>query len=118
MKYLNISLIYIFNHLLERILDFFRHWYLDGFLKATHWSLNILERFDRVFALRITVKNWLQPLYQDYTIIGYLWGFLFRTVRIFSGLIIYAIFVLLSSATFLVWASIPIYVIYQIFSNL
>lgn len=99
-------------------MDFFRHWYLHGFLRATHWSYNFLERLDRFFALRITVKNWLQPLYQDYTLIGYLWGFIFRTLRIFLALIVYGILVLISFGLFVLWSLIPLYVIYQILINL
>jgi len=114
----NVSLVYLLTHLGRRILDFFRHWYYHGFLRAIHWSYNILERLDKIFALRITAKNWFQPLYQDYSFIGYLWGFVFRTVRIFLALIVYGIFALAAFGIFILWFLIPIYVIYQIFINL
>lgn len=118
MEISNISLVYLLTHLGRRVLDFFRHWYFYGFLKATHWSYNVLERLDRIFALRITVKNWLQPLYQDYSAIGYLLGFIFRTARIFTALAVYGFFMVAALGLFLLWAVIPPYVIYQIFSNL
>lgn len=118
MEITNISLIYILTHLGRRVLDFFRHWYWHGFLLATHWFYNFLERLDRVFALRITIKNWLQPLYQDYTVIGYAWGFIFRTARIILGLAVYAGFILLAIALFLVWSAIPPYVVYKIINGL
>ena len=114
----SISVVYLLAHLGRRILDFFRHWYFYGFLKAINWSYNVLERLDRNFALRVTAKNLFQPLYQDYSAIGYLWGFIFRTARIFTGLVIYGIFIILSSAIFILWALLPPYVIYQIFTNL
>ncbi len=114
MELINTSVIYLLRRLGIRILDFFRHWYIDGFLKASDWSLQVLERLDRIFAIRITLKNWLQPLYQDYSPIGYLWGFIFRSLRIFAGLILYLLFFILSVALFLLWALIPIYAIYKI----
>lgn len=117
MELINTSAAYLLRRLLARILDFFRHWYVDGFLKASDWSLRALERLDRIFAIRITLKNWLQPLYQDYSLIGYLWGFIFRSMRIFAGLSVYLSFLLLSVCIFLLWALLPIYAIYQIFAN-
>src|SRR3989344_355873 len=114
----NISLVYLLKHLGRRVLDFFRHWYIDGFLKISDLALAALERLDRIFALRITAKNWLQPLYQDYSVIGYLWGFIFRSLRIFVGLSVYFIFFILFLTLLLFWDLIPIYTLYQIFVNL
>lgn len=113
----NLSLVYLLTHLGRRILDFFRHWYLDGFLWATNLTLNILERLDHFFALRITAKNWFQPLYQDYTVIGYIWGFIFRTLRILAGAAIYAAAAVLAIAAFLFWAIVPLLIIYEIILN-
>ena len=118
MKYSDISLIYIFNYSAHRAGDFLWHWYVDGFLQAVDWTLHIYERLDRRFALRITAKNWFQPLYQDYSLIGYIWGFIFRTVRIIIGLCVYAVILVAASALFLLWASFPILTVYQIFNNL
>lgn len=118
MEVSNLSLVYLFTHLGRRVLDFFRHWYYHGFLRATHWTYNILERLDRIFALRITVKNWFQPLFQDYSLIGYLWGFIFRTARIFAALAAYGIVILAALGIFILWALIPPFVIYKILVNL
>ncbi len=118
MSYLDVSLLYIVTHLGRRIADFFRHWYVDGFFRSVDWTLSILERLDKKFAIRITAKNWFQPLFQDYTIIGYIWGFIFRTIRIFFGLGVYLAFVLFASALFAGWAILPLFIMYQIFINL
>lgn len=118
MQFSDISLLYITTHLGRRISDFFRHWYVDGFFRAMDWALSGLERLDKRFAVRITAKNWFQPLYQDYTIIGYVWGFIFRTVRIFVGLSVYLAFVIFAASLFSAWAALPVFVIYQIFTNL
>ncbi len=113
----SLSLVYILTNLGRRVLDFFWHWYVDGFLRASDWSLQALERLDKIFALRITFKNLFQPLYQDYTLIGYMWGFIFRSLRLFIGSVLYLSFFILSVVLFLIWALIPIYTLYQIFAN-
>ena len=118
MQYFNISFFYIVNHLVRRAGDFFRHWYIDGFLKAINWTLNILEALDRRFAIQITAKNWMQPLYQDYSIIGYIWGFVFRTFRIFAGLLVYGIFLAAAILLFAGWAALPAVMLYKIFTTL
>jgi len=112
-----ISFIYLVSRAGYRILDFFQHWYLGGFLAVRHLSLNILERLDRFFALKITWKYLFQPLYQDYSIIGYLWGFIFRGLRLLAGSLVYGVLILAFSIFYLIWAAIPIYLIYRIFSG-
>lgn len=112
-----ISLVYLLRHAGWRILEFFRHWYLDGFLRAGGWALSVLERLDRIFAVRISFKNLFKPLYQDYSLIGYLWGFVFRSVRVTTGGLIYLFLVLVAIGLYLAWAATPIYIIFKIFSN-
>ena len=114
---MGISPLYLLNQAGYRILEFFRHWYLNGFLTASHLSLNVLERLDRIFAFKITLKNLFQPLYQDYSVIGYIWGFVFRSLRLIAGSIVYGALVLISVVLYLIWAVIPLYVIYNIFIN-
>jgi len=115
---MGISLIYLLNQAGYRVLEFFRHWYVGGFLTASHLSLNVLERFDRIFAFKITLKNLFQPLYQDYSVIGYLWGFVFRSFRLIAGSIVYGALVLISVTLYLIWVAIPIYIIYNILINI
>lgn len=115
---MEISLIYLIKHLGQRIVEFFRHWYLNGFLKASDISLTILERLDRTFALRISIRYLFSPLYQDYSFIGYMWGFIFRAIRIILASVVYSIFVLFSFVLFVVWTLIPIFIIYNIIVSL
>ena len=117
MEVSNLSLVYLLNHLGRRVLDFFWHWYWHGFLRATPITYSVLERLDRNFALRVTAKNLFQPLYQDYSAIGYLWGFIFRVARILVALLVYGVFILFAGILFLIWCAIPIYVIFKIIIN-
>ena len=114
---MDISFVFLAQRLGSAIFNFARHWYLDGFLRWVHWSYNILEKLDKIFALRITFKNLFQPLYQDYSLIGYFWGFIFRSARTLVGAAVYIFFALFSLVLYLIWASIPLAAIYQIFSS-
>lgn len=112
-----ISVLYLLRHAAYRIREFFRHWYWNSFFIAGNWLVKLLQRLDRFFALRITVKYLFQPLYQDYSLIGYAWGFVFRSLRILAGSLVYAGLFAVFSALYLVWLAAPIFIIYRIFSS-
>ena len=76
------SLFYLIKQFFFRIFSFLRHWYIDGFVFVWHKLLGALERLDRFFAIKITMRHWLEPLYQDKTVLGYILGFIFRTLRV------------------------------------
>lgn len=80
-------------------------------MAVVHQTLNILEVLDRRLALRITLRYLFKPLYQDYTILGYILGFVFRSGRILIASILYLIIVLAATAIYLAWAFIPIIII-------
>jgi hypothetical protein len=106
-------LVYLANRFLYRIKEFFRHWYLNSFYIISHQTVNFLERLDRFLALRVTLRHWLKPLYQDYTFIGYFMGFFFRTFRILTAGVIYLIIIAAALALYIVWVGIPIYIVYR-----
>lgn len=105
--------VYLVNRFFYRLKEFLRHWYGSSFYIISHKTINLLERLDRFFALRISVRYWLRPLYQDYTMIGYIMGFLFRSVRILAGSIFYFLIIAAAAAVYLVWAAIPVYIIFR-----
>ncbi|MEK7478632.1 MAG: hypothetical protein AAB626_01750 [Patescibacteria group bacterium] len=111
------SVVYILNRYLFRIYYFLYHWYVRGFRKFLNWAINYLEKLDYKFALRINLKNIFQPLFQDYSVIGHILGFISRFTRIVVASIIYAAFIVFCAVLFLVWALIPIFAIYQIITN-
>ena len=74
----------------------------------------LLEELDRVFALQVNLRYIFHPLYQDRTVIGYILGFIFRSLRIVVGFVIYVIVAIFFVALYLVWLAIPLYIIYQI----
>lgn len=118
MKDMTFSLVYLLNRLWLRVFEFLRHWYINGFLKTMYLTYDLLEYFDQFFALKITVRKWLEPIYQDYTFIGHILGFTLRTARIFVALVFYIVLLALIAVLFILWAAFPLFVIYQIIVNL
>ena len=110
----NFALVYIGWRTLHRFAEFFRHWYIVSFYLIGRYLISFLERLDRTLAFRITLTYLFQPLYQDYTVIGYILGFLFRSSRLVVGGLIYAAIILTAAALYLVWLLVPVYIIYRI----
>ena len=106
------SAVYLGQRFLYRVLDFLRHWYADSFYFISRQTVNVLEILDRRLAFRISLRYWLKPLYQDYTPLGYVLGFILRTFRIIAGGFVYISVVILAAALYLAWAAIPFYAIY------
>ena len=109
------SLFYLIKQFFFRIFSFLRHWYIDGFVFVWHKLLGALERLDRFFAVKITMRHWLEPLYQDKTVLGYILGFIFRTLRVLFGGMVYLVISILGAMIYLAWALVPLYCVYMIF---
>lgn len=105
---MNISLNYVFYRLLFRLGDFFHHWYADASKVIFHWFLNFLEGLDRVLAFRITLRHIFEPLYKDYSFMGHILGFVFRSLRLAMGLIVYLFCGGVFLLAYLSWLLLPI----------
>lgn len=105
----------ILEELISDIVIFFRNWYFNTSKKFWTGTLNQFYDFEKTLALRINLHYWLVPLYQDYSIVGYLIGVPFRTFRIFLALIFYLIYFSIALIIWLIWVSIPILIIFKIF---
>lgn len=111
------SVVYILNRYLFRIYYFLYHWYVRGFRRVSNRAMNYLEKLDYKFALRINLKNIFQPLFQDYSVMGHVLGFVSRSIRIVVASIVYAVFIVFCLALYLAWAAIPAFAIYKIMIN-
>lgn len=109
---MSISVIYLANRFLYRLFRFFYDWYAGSAVFAWRAFRGFLLSFDDVLAVRVMLLNLFQPLYQDYTSLGYVLGFIFRVLRIALGVVIYPVFLLIALTLYLLWASIPLYIIY------
>lgn len=106
---------YIFSRFFYRIAEFLRHWYVVGTYKYTDLVMGILRRMDRTLAWRITLKYLFKPLYGDYSALGYVMGFVFRLFRLFVGSVIYFAVFIVALLAYLLWLSLPLYLIAKLF---
>lgn len=104
---MNLSVVFLFKRLVFRIFEFLRHWYVRSARIYSDFVITKFERLDRRFAWMVTLKNIFQPLYKDYTIIGYVIGFVFRSMRLLVASIIYVIFFFIAAIVYVVWLAIP-----------
>jgi hypothetical protein len=111
------AIIYLINRFFFRIWMFLKHWYKDGSKKFFHTLVSFLEYLDRFFAIEITFKNIFAPLYQDRSFIGYIMGFLLRTMRVFLALIVYSMVVSAFAVLYLTWLAIPFFIVFKIFES-
>ena len=87
------------------------HWYVDGFWRVAKKAIAILSALDRIFALRITLRNFFRPLYQDHTIPGHVFGFFFRTIRVALAILSYLAVALGAIFVYVAWALLPFYIL-------
>ncbi|MCL4406369.1 MAG: hypothetical protein M1586_02490 [Patescibacteria group bacterium] len=107
-------IVYLFQLFFIRIGDFLRHWYVSGFHAFTDWTVRFLELLDRVLALKVSVRYWFQPLFQERSVFGYLIGFFARTIRIIFASVIYTLVILIAFGIYLAWILLPIWLVYKI----
>lgn len=103
---------YIIKRAILEVVYFFVHWYKDGFLFLWKKFRDILASLDYIFAVKITLRHWLEPLYQDRTIVGIVLGPIFRTFRILFGFYLYFLIFVAWLAVLLAWLALPIVLIW------
>ncbi|MBI4159686.1 hypothetical protein HY504_00810 [Candidatus Wolfebacteria bacterium] len=106
--------LYILNRFIFRITEFLRHWYVRGIAFFAHHTIVILSALDTRVAFGITLRHFGEPLYQDRTIIGYILGFIFRSLRLVMGGFVYGVIIILAALLYALWAALPLYVIFRI----
>jgi len=80
----------------------------------SNFVLDRLARIDRVLAWRVNLRYLFQPLYRDYSIIGYAMGFLLRSLRLVGISIIYLFIFAIAILIYLVWLLAPIFLLFKI----
>ncbi len=114
---MDFSLGYLFNRFFFRFSDFFHHWYVDGSRWFAHFFITSMEKLDSFFGVRINWKFIFQPLYGDYTIIGRMMGFFFRSLRIILGAAVYVLWAAVFAAIYLFWLAIPFTFLFLAYKN-
>jgi hypothetical protein len=113
---MNSAPIYLAERFLYRIKTFLEHWYIVSFKKYSDFVLNFLSRIDYYLAWKITLKYLFQPLYKDYSVLGYILGFTFRSLRLVGASVIYVILFFLIAGLYFFWLLVPPLLIYLMFS--
>lgn len=108
---------YLVGRFIYRVSDFLRHWYWHSMRIYSNRVLDLLEAVDYRLAWRITLKNLFEPLYKDYTAMGYVLGFSFRALRLCIGGLIYLFVFAVAIALYAVWIAIPAYLIFKTISS-
>ncbi len=106
---------YLFRRFFYRIIEFLRHWYVESVRIYFNFVLNQLQAIDYSFAWKITLKNLFKPLYKDYSVIGYVLGFIFRVLRLFVSTIIYGFIFVFAAAVYVAWLALPVFLIFKVF---
>ena len=91
-----------------RVAEFFRHWYIASAKRYFNFALDRLARADRVLAWRITARHLFKPLYGDYSVIGYVFGFVFRVLRLLAASVFYVAFFVVLTAGYVAWFLVPL----------
>jgi len=97
---------------------FLRNWYEGGAVLFEEHLFSTLRRFDRVLALRITVRYFFTPLYNDRTFIGYVLGVIFRSIRIMIACVIYSFVIFAYILVAFIWFAFPLFGVYKIITSL
>ena len=87
---------------------FLYHWYILAFHLYWNRVIRFLARLDLHLAFKVTFLHILKPLYQDYTVLGYFFGFCFRGIRLCMGAVIYGVAIGIAVLVYLVWIVIPV----------
>lgn len=103
--------VYLIQQGFFRIYEFFRHWYADGSRFLGHAFISSLERLDRFFAVRITLRYFFEPLYKDYTFVGRILGVIFRSIRVLLGALVYLAVTAFFITIYAFWLALPLAVL-------
>jgi len=105
---------YLIRSLAHHFVSFFYDWYVRSFYLIFSKAFDSLRFLEKTIALKVTVQFWFQPLYQDYTLLGYLVGFPARTLRIIFGIALYGFVLTAFAFAYLIWALLLPIVVYKI----
>lgn len=111
---MNFFWVYLIQRFFLRAIEFFRHWYIKSFFITAHKAVDVFRSMDQFWALRITLRYFFQPLYGDYSIVGRVLGFIFRSGRVVVAVLLYAAVFSVFLTGYFIWLMIPPYIIFKI----
>jgi hypothetical protein len=109
--------IYLLQRLGYRIGAFFYHWYVGGSRVIGNAFISTLQSADEIFAVKITLQHFFEPLYNDYSGVGRVVGVVFRFGRVLIGAVIYGILALFFLAVYVLWLAVPVSILFFIITG-
>ncbi len=106
--------VYLMQRFFYRITDFFHHWYVDGSRAIGDRFMLTLEAADEIFAVKITLRHFFEPLYKDYSVIGRMFGVVLRTGRVIVGGVAYLLISVVFAVVYIIWLAIPAIILWYI----
>lgn len=98
---------YLIQGLAMNLLVFIKRWYLDSWYRIFGAGRYLVRRLERSLAIRIHIRFFFVPLYQERNIYGYVLGFLFRSLKIVGGGALYVCIGALVLLVYVAWALLP-----------
>ena len=80
---------------------------MGSFLTLFHIGASLFGILDRSLALRVTLHHMFEPLYQDRSVVGYVLGFMFRSIRVIIAFLIYWAIAFIFVIAYIIWAPVP-----------
>ncbi len=111
------ALLYLVRHTGFHIVEFFRHWYVHSAHMYWNKVIDGLGEIDYTLAWRLTLRNLFQPLYGDFSPIGYVLGFVFRIGRLAVGTAVYAVILTFAAVVYALWLMIPPALLFKAFTG-
>jgi hypothetical protein len=105
---------YFVQSLVFLVVSFFKHWYVDGFFYVVRAIAAMLRALEKKWALKNNAYFMFEPLYQEKNIYGYIFGFVYRSLKVFFGGMVYVVIVTCGLSLYIVWALIPLYSMYRL----
>lgn len=106
--------VYLAKTFAFRISMFFKHWYYDAFFAVYGVWLRFIRAGERRFAIRVNLHFLFRPLYQEYNIVGYILGFIYRFFKTLLGALVYAGIAVLAVGCYVLWAMLPVVLVVKI----
>ncbi len=100
------------------IISFFSFWYVRS--SKAFWNKEILfiKGIERDIGVLINLKLVFQPIFGDYSYMGRVIGPIFRLGRVFVGLFIVLVSIIIVLVIYLIWILLPPVTFLMIFLNL
>ncbi len=110
---MNFAFIFLIYRFFYRIKEFLIHWYVDSIRIYWDFVLDKLARIDYYLAWRVTFRHFFHPLFKDYSIIGYIMGFIFRFCRLVVATVIYVFIFSIAIVLYFLWLLALPYILYR-----